>query len=293
MDTTVAPPRTPLRPLVAPQGIGPGLPAGPASVAPRRTLAANATIASRVDVTDTMARFTVRPDAGAPQFRPGQYFALGMEVDGQFLQRPYSTASTPGAEELEFLIKRVSAGVFTPRLWAAAPGDRVWIGPPRGLFTLTPNDPRSHLLVSSGTGLAPFISMATELVAPGSGVPSHVAGAEMPLRAVVLHGVSYVPELAYRDRLETWASTGRLEYVPTVSRPSDPANDGWAGAVGRVESVLDRVCDRLQLEPMRTIAYLCGNPDMIEAVTETLRRRGFSESAIVRELYWTESTGSR
>jgi ferredoxin--NADP+ reductase len=229
-----------------------------------------------------------------PPFNPGQYFALGLEVDGALLQRPYSTASPADqTDEIEFLIRRVAAGTFTPRLWELGPGARVWLGPPKGLFTLRAGDRRTHLLVSTGTGLAPFISMSDALLRSSSesGVPAVVGGDEngpgTRPRIVVVHGVSYVAELAYRDRLETWSDRGRLSYVPTVSRPGDPANAGWAHATGRTESILDRVCDHLALDANDTVAYICGNPEMIEAATNVLVGRGFPESAVIREHYWT------
>jgi len=243
----------------------------------RREITPNATLVSRIDLTPAIARFVVRPDGGVPPFKPGQYFALGLEVDGALLQRPYSTASPAGTtDEVEFLIRRVGTGTFTPHLWQVAPGGRVWLGPPKGLFTLQEGDERTHLFVSTGTGLAPFVSMSEALMRS----PARP-------RIVVVHGVSYAAELAHRDRLEAWSATGRLSYVPTVSRPTDPANDGWTGATGRTEAVLDRVCDQLGPDLPETVAYICGNPEMIEAAAEILHGRGFAESAVIREHYWT------
>ena len=280
MDTTlVEPGRRPLAPRPLPIGpIGPGLSRaiGPGPQ-PRRAIAPNATLVARVDLTASIARFCVRPDAGVPLFEPGQYFALGLEVEGRFLQRPYSTASAAGAaDELEFLVRRVPSGTFTPHLWEMAPDARIWIGPPRGLFTLQPGDERTHLFVSSGTGLAPFISMTEAVLRsrPGQSV-------------VVLHGASYASELAYRDQLETWAADGRITYVPTISRPADPANASWIGYTGRSEAILAGVCHRFRLDPLGTVAYLCGNPDMIDAAATVLAGLGFPETAIVREHYWT------
>jgi ferredoxin--NADP+ reductase len=273
---------TPAPQLRRPLPIGP-LGAGGTAVAlaprpqVRREIAPNATVTGRADLTETIARFRVRPDAGVPPFKPGQYFALGLEIDGRLLQRPYSTASPAGTiDELEFLVRRVAAGTFTPRLWEVGPGDRIWIGPPKGLFTLLPGDERTHLFISTGTGLAPFISM-TEALLRRDGHP----------RVVVVHGASYVSELAYRDRLENWDAAGQAQYVPTISRPTDPANAGWTGSSGRTESVLASVCPALDLDPNATVAYLCGNPDMIEAASRTLAEIGFPGAAIVREHYWT------
>ncbi|MGA3031391.1 MAG: FAD-binding oxidoreductase [Candidatus Limnocylindrales bacterium] len=286
-----------------PRTLGPAaLPTGPAMDhaqagarpgRPAREFAANATLVSREDLTESIARFVVRPDGGVPPFKPGQYFALGLSVDGTVLQRPYSTASRAGeAEHLEFLIRRVNAGAFTPRLWGIGSGARVWLGPPKGLFTLRPGDHRTHLLVSTGTGLAPFISMTDTLLRSEN--PSAVGGptadrsAAAP-RVVVVHGVSYQAELAYRELLEDHARAGRLAYVPTISRPVDPGNSGWTGATGRTESVLSRACDELEIDPHQSVAYVCGNPEMIEAVVAILRHRGFPEAMVIREHYWTTS----
>jgi ferredoxin/flavodoxin---NADP+ reductase len=293
METPVLDPiRRPIGPRPAtqlgPRPIGPT--GGPVAPAPapvaRRELAPNATLVSREDLTPAIARFIVRPDAGVPSFKPGQYFALGLQVDGTLLQRPYSTASRAGeTEHLEFLIRRVATGTFTPALWQVAPGGRVWIGPPKGLFTLRPGDGRTHLFISTGTGLAPFLSMSESLLG-GSDTDTTAP------RLAVIHGVSYVSELAYLDRLQAWSAAGRLTYIPTVSRPQDPANAGWSGITGRTEVVLGRVCDELALDPQTTIAYICGNPEMIEAAVEILRGRGFADEAIVRENYWTNSGGT-
>jgi ferredoxin-NADP reductase len=241
----------------------------------------NATLSARIDLTSSVARFRVRPDDGVPAFEPGQYLALGLPVDGRLLQRPYSTASAKGAsEEVEFLIRRVPTGAFTPLLWELPVGARLRMGRPKGLFTMKPGDPRDHLFIATGTGLAPFVAMLETLLAGGG-------SGELPPRAVVVHGVSKVGELAYQERLERWASDGRdVAYAPAISRPDHPENAGWDGAVGRVDAILDALCEEHALDPLRTVAYLCGNPEMIAAGERILATRGFPPDAIVSEHYW-------
>ena len=240
---------------------------------------ANATVAARWDLTRSVARFAIRPDDRFPVFQPGQYFALGLPVDGRILQRPYSTATTAGGPgELEFLVRLVPGGALTPRLWELRTGDRLRIGRPKGLFTLEPEDTRTHLLISTGTGLAPFIAMAHALRSRSDGP-----------RSILVHGVADVAELAYRERLERWAAEGStMAYVPAISRPDRPGNAGWSGATGRLDAVLPEICDRHRIDPVATVAYLCGNPAMIEAVSRRLRDYGLPEGAIVSEHYWTD-----
>jgi ferredoxin--NADP+ reductase len=252
----------------------------------RRDFAPNATIVERDDYTPLIARYVVRPDGAVPPFEPGQYFSLGVEMDGRFILRPYSTASPRGTSQaLEFLIRHVTRGLFTPVLWQASVGDRVWLGPPKGFFTLTPADRRTHLLVSSGTGIAPFMSMLGDLL---DGPPLDQArSSSAGRRIVVAHGVSYASELSYRSRLEREAAANPgLVYAPTVSRPDDPANDGWPGRTGRIESILTGLCHELQLDPADTVAYLCGNPEMVARSREILRGLGLAPEAIVHENYW-------
>ncbi len=240
-------------------------------------VAPNATLIERHDLTGSIARFRIRPDEVAPAVEPGQYLALGLPVDGRLLQRPYSTATPRGAHrELEFLVRLVPDGAFTPRLWDLGVGDRLRLGRPKGLFTLLPDDRRTHLFIATGTGLAPFVSMLETLLAERE-----------PPRAVVLHGVARATELAYRERFIAWAAEGhKVTYLPAVSRPADPVNLGWGGAVGRIDALLDAVCAAEGLDPRGTVAYLCGNPEMIAAGQRILAGQGFPTEAIRSEHYW-------
>ena len=236
--------------------------------------AENATIVDREDVSTTVARFVVRPDGPIAPFIAGQYLAVGLRVDGRIVQRPYSAAACPRtAQAHEFLVRLVPDGVLTPHLWRATTGTRVRLGPPKGIFVLEPDDPRAHLFVSSGTGLAPFVSMVRAL-----------AGRDRPPRIVVVHGVSHAADLAERARLEAWARDGLITYVPTVSRPDDPASVGWRGRVGRTEAALAEVCGELALGPAVTVAYLCGNPGMVEGAERVLGDRGFGD--VRAERFW-------
>ena len=243
-------------------------------------LVPNATIVARHDLTPQVARFTIRPDDGPTAFRPGQYLAVGMDIEGRFVQRPYSTASPAGSRDHEFLVRHVAGGAFTPHLWRLGIGDRVRIGRPKGIFTLIDEDPRTHLFMATGTGLAPFISMLEA-----------VRSRPRPPRSIVLHGVAHVGELAYRDRLEGRASNG-LAYVPVVSRPGAPGNDGWTGHTGHIGEALHDLFVRGIVQPADTVAYLCGNPAMVVSATRVLADAGFPLEAIRSEQYWTSASGT-
>ncbi|HZC33272.1 MAG TPA: FAD-binding oxidoreductase [Candidatus Bathyarchaeia archaeon] len=247
----------------------------------------NARLVRREDATDSLGSFWVRFDGEPTPFEPGQYMTIGVMVDGKLVQRPYSVASPPslaGDEGYEFYVRRVQGGTFTPILWQLPVGHGMRMIGPKGRFMLQPDDDRTHIFISSGTGNAPFISMMRQLLADGR-----------PRPAIMLNGVSHAHELGYRDLLESWQASGEypVTFIPTVSRPSDPMNADWTGRTGRVEAILAAVLDELGLSPANSIAYICGNPDMIVSAEQTLLDRGYPEEQVHKELYWPKGKEPR
>jgi len=270
MDAVAATPRRPLP---------------PPRVREAPTAAPNALIVEREDVSPSVARLRIRPDDGVPPFKPGQYFAVGIEVEGRPLQRPYSTASAAGeTDALEFLLRLVPHGELTPRLWALRAGDRVRLGRPKGLFVPDAGDERRAVYVATGTGIAPLLSMLTSALPETDLAPA-------TRRPVVVHGVALPRDLAYRDRLEALDRAGRIRYVPAASRPADPLCAGWAGPTGRVDGLLAGILADAGATPDATVAFICGNPGMTDAAGAALRAWGLPEEAVRSEAYWTTGAG--
>ena len=247
----------------------------------------NASLVKRVDETESLAYFWVRFDSEPTPFEPGQYMTIGVMVDGKIVQRPYSVASPPveaGTSGYEFYIRLVQGGTFTPLLWDMAVGQKMRMIGPKGKFMLQPGDERTHIFISSGTGNAPFVSMMKQSLADGT-----------PRRAIFLNGVSYADEIGYRALLQEWERSGGypVTYLPTVSRPSDPRNAAWTGRTGRVETILEPVLDELGLTAANSVAYICGNPDMILAAEETLVGRDYPPEQVHKELYWPKGKEPR
>lgn len=209
-------------------------------------------------------------------FEPGQYATLGlMGSEGKLVQRPMSISSpADDLSEYEFFIRLVDAGGFTPLLWQRGVGDPINIKGPKGRFLLQ-DDGRRALFVASGTGLAPFMSMIETLRARGQ-----------QRDIVLLHGVSYDHDLAWRDQLDELANGGGfpLRYVGTVSRPQSCPD--WSGCTGRVEAIVADQLDAHGMTAEDTTIYVCGNPDMITAVEEIATARGFAPEQVRKELYW-------
>jgi ferredoxin--NADP+ reductase len=217
-------------------------------------------------------------------FEPGQYATLGLlGPEGKLVQRPMSiSSSADDLSEYEFFIRLVDSGGFTPLLW-----ERREIGTPinikgaKGKFLLQDDD-RRCLFIASGTGLAPFISMIETLRARGQ-----------TRDVVLLHGVSYEYDLAWREQLMELDRTGTfpLRYVATISRPHESPD--WEGATGRVETIVAGQMNAFDLTPETATIYLCGNPDMVSAVEELATERGFPPEQIRKELYWPKGREHR
>lgn len=239
----------------------------------------NARIVRRTDLHAGLCILHVRPaDGPPPPFRPGQFVMLGLPRakpgPPRLLRRAYSIASPPGADALEFLLVQMEEGRLTPRLWGLRAGDRLYLdSTARGEFTLDAVPPDSNLvLVATGTGIAPYMSM---LRAELHGRPS-----DQPCRrrTVLIHGVRYAADLAYREELEALATrVPAFRYVPLVSR--EPHDTPWSGLRGRVQLALAggrfEELAGFPLAPAECHVLLCGNPAMIRDVQTDLQSRGF------------------
>ncbi len=217
------------------------------------------------------------------KFIPGQYATLGIEHEGKRIERPYSIVSSPSESEIEFFFELVPEGALTPRLHKLQVGSELFMRKlPKGRFTLdTESGRKHHLLVSTVTGVAPFVSFIRTLAEDwreGRFDGSH--------QLYLLNGASRPWEFGYKEELTRFsAELPWFKYVPTVSRPWDHAD--WPGEIGRADDILRKYADQWQLGPTNTTAYLCGHPDMIANSKAILKRRGFLDrTAIKEEIYW-------
>ncbi len=175
------------------------------------------TILSVQHWTDTLFSFTA---TRSPSFRfqNGQFAMIGLEVDGRPLLRAYSMASANHEEELEFFSIKVADGPLTSRLQKIKEGDKILVGR-KATGTLVADNllpGKRLLLLSTGTGLAPFASLIKD--------PDIYERFET---VVLVHGCRQVSELAYGERLVDKLAKDELFgelmkdkfiYYPTVTR---------------------------------------------------------------------------
>lgn len=252
----------------------------------------NATVIYRKDYTPELAVVRVAADGGGvPAFEPGQFCTIGLPriepapagvppvpaVEGakprpRLIRRAYSIASSAKIRDYyELYIVLVPEGKLTPRLWALGVGGRLWMDSKAGgHFTLEGIPAGKDLvMISTGTGLAPFISM---LKTYREDQPRRWR------RLVIIHGARVEPDLGYRDELEVLAKLDpSFVYIPLLTR--EQAGSPWKGLRGRVQTALEpETYKRLvgaELSPAEAEVFLCGNPDMIEDVRVRLEGRGF------------------
>jgi ferredoxin/flavodoxin---NADP+ reductase len=244
-----------------------------------------ARITKRADFAPDLWMMRIDPEAEFT-FAPGQYATLGVERDTRQVERAYSIASSPYEKELEFFFELVLEGKTTPRLHDLYPGDEVLMRKvAKGRFTLDMTQPTRtrHLMLSTVTGIAPFVSYARTLFQDWK--QGRFAGDH---KLFLLSGASRSWEFGYRDELEKLAAEAPwLTCVFTVSRPWE--DDSWKGETGRVDDLIRKYADRWGCATANSIAYLCGHPEMVEHGKGILKRAGFQKENMKEEVYWVPS----
>jgi ferredoxin/flavodoxin---NADP+ reductase len=204
----------------------------------------------------------------------------------RMIRRAYSIASESRADEyLEFYLTLVLSGELTPRLFNLELRDRVFVGPRAvGVFTLAKAPGKHILMIGTGTGLAPYMSMLRSELD---------CGAER--KFVIVHGARYSWDLGYRTELTGLARhCDNFHYMPVITRPQE--DQSWRGRSGYLQNMIASGAVEeetgLPITPDNFDIFLCGNPGMIETVIawaeakEFTRDRGHDIGTLHVEEYW-------
>ena len=208
----------------------------------------------------TESLFSLRVEAPRLEFQAGQFVRIAVE---ERVARAFSFVNPPQDPVLEFYGIVVPQGPLSPRLAALRAGDRLLIaGNPAGFLVLREVPPAKTLwLMSTGTGIAPFLS---------------ILRTDEPWQrfenVVLVHAVRHTAELVYQEMIRQISKQRGLRTVTFVSREATPGS--LAGRIpaairdGRLEKAAGLALDH------DAHVMLCGNPDMLRDAQAALGERG-------------------
>lgn len=224
---------------------------------------------------ESLFSFTTTRDKSF-RFENGQFVMIGLQVNDKPLLRAYSIASPNYAEYLEFFSIKVPSGPLTSRLQNIKVGDDVLVGcKPTGTLLLSDLKPGRNLyFLSTGTGLAPFISLIQD--------PEAYEKFE---KIILVHGVRKVDDLAYHDFITKELPTNeflgeevkqKLIYYPTVTREAFQNQGRLTDLLASGKLLADIGLPPLSPETDR--AMLCGSPAMLDDTCMLLDGAGLQVS---------------
>lgn len=223
---------------------------------------------------DTLFSFTTTRGQGL-RFKTGQFLMIGLMINGKPLLRAYSVVSAHYEEHLEFYSIKVPDGPLTSHLQHLKVGDTILVGQKAtGSLIMDNLLPGKNLyLLSTGTGLAPFMSVVRD--------PEFYEAFD---KVVLTHGVRWVSELGYHDHIVKELPENeyfgeyvkeKLIYYPTVTREEFHNQ-------GRLTDLIEngKLFEDIGLppfDPLNDRVMICGSPSMLKDLVDILEKRGFTE----------------
>jgi ferredoxin-NADP reductase len=225
----------------------------------------------------------VRDDGQPLDYIPGQFIQIHFDyADGASARRSYSLATQhnhslgPG-EAVEIAVSYVTGGAATALFEGLAEGGQISASGPYGRFCLMPNDANTrYLLIGTGTGITPYRAMLPQL---------EILMRERGVEVILLQGARTPEELLYGDEFRAFADAhSGFRFVPCFSRemPEPGSQQAYADMRhGYVQNALAEFAPNAEDD----IAYLCGNPNMVDACFEALKAAGLPIPHVRREKY--------
>ena len=216
------------------------------------------------------------------RFRSGEFIMIGLPGEDDAakpIMRAYSIASPSYADELEFLSIKVQEGPLTGRLQMIQPGDQLYMGKkPTGTLVCDALLGGERLwLLSTGTGLAPFLSLARD--------PEVY---ERFNQVIVVHGVRRVNDLAFREELGARLADDPLvgdqaaeqfHYIPTVTREEFETKGRITDLIADGRLFAPPVTGPAKFDPETDRVMLCGSTAMIRETAQMLEQLGMTEGS--------------
>ena len=219
-----------------------------------------------------------RADNAATHYLPGQFLQIHFEYGGAMTKRSYSIANPPVAlpsssDRIDIAVSYVKGGAATALLSGLEHGGEITASGPYGRFCLMDSDQNQrYLLIGTGTGITPYRAMLPKL---------RELFLSRNVQVLLIQGARTQPELLYSDEFQAFAAEHptNFRYFGCTSRQAAPANSCYHA--GHVQSVFAQIA----LQPSSDIAYLCGNPNMVDECFSLLKEAGLPVPAVRREKY--------
>ncbi len=235
-------------------------------------------------IAPSVAHLSFVRDDGLPlDYIPGQFIQIHFDyADGAAARRSYSLATRhdhalgPG-EAVEIAVSYVQGGAATALFESLPEGGQINASGPYGRFCLMPADANTrYLLIGTGTGITPYRAMLPQL---------ETLMRERGVEVVLLQGARNPGELLYGDEFRAFADAHPgFRFVPCFSRELPEPDSSQAHADVR-HGYVQNALSVFAPQPEGDIAYLCGNPNMVDACFEALKAAGLPIPHVRREKY--------
>ena len=224
------------------------------------------TVPAKITLLEFLSKDVVKVTLRTPpnkslEFLAGQY--IDLSVKG--IKRSYSISSTPLDSQIELLIKKYAGGQFSNYLFNSAKvNDLLRIEGPKGTYILPKDIPQNLLFISTGTGIAPNLSLIKSILKKGL---------KQSIKITLIHGQRTAKEHIYS--LEE--SLNEIEIIKCTSRES---------VEGYVQGYVQDALKGQDLNIKNSLVFACGNPQMIkelkaQMITLGLEERNFKSDVFV------------
>ncbi|MEA1928382.1 MAG: FAD-dependent oxidoreductase [Candidatus Auribacterota bacterium] len=214
----------------------------------------NTTFLTSIDRTYNVKSFRF-DDLGGVNFRPGQFFQLFLDWEGEELSHFFSFSNSPTEKGYIEFTKKLSDSPFSHALLSLQPGTPVRIKLPMGIFVFEGEYPKVTFL-SGGIGITPIRSICKYLTDTGSSS-----------EATILYSARTSDDFVFQeDFAEMRRQDNNLSFVYSVTGEEIP--EGWIGRTGAIDA---RMIKEEIPDFSERVFYVCGPPGMVKAMVSMLK----------------------
>ena len=228
-------------------------------------------IADIQKISPTVRSFTLALDVKPFTHLPGQWIDCFIDINGNTEVAGYSITSSPTETNwFSIAVKRVGDNSVTDYLHDHAKiGDILTVEGGSGDFHYTGNDSQPLALIAGGIGITPIASIIR-----------YIDQAKLQVPTTLVYSASTPSELLFRNEFEAiYTRNPNLRTHFTVTRPHSAP---WNGNTGRITTTTLRTAG---ITP-KHLCYICGPPQMIQAMLIALKEIGVPAERLRYEQWW-------